>query len=71
VVNATLLDGLDQQLERFELDARQTLRTALGNAACDLDLIYGRSPGHIVATRQSPGLARGTRLLRHGRRTCT
>jgi PAS domain S-box-containing protein len=51
VLNATLLDGLDQQLERIEQEARQTLRTALGNAACDLDLIYGRNPGRIVATQ--------------------
>jgi PAS domain S-box-containing protein len=48
MLNATLLDGLDQQLERIEQEARQTLRTALGNAACDLDLIYGRNPGRIA-----------------------
>jgi PAS domain S-box-containing protein len=51
MLNATLLDGLDQQLERIEQDARRTLRTALTNPACELDLIYGRNPGRIVATQ--------------------
>jgi PAS domain S-box-containing protein len=50
-LQAILLDGLDQQLERLERDARRTLSSALASAACELDQAYGRAPGQIVASQ--------------------
>jgi PAS domain S-box-containing protein len=50
-LQATLLGGLDAQLERLEQDARQTLHDALATAACDLDLIYGRDPAQVVGAQ--------------------
>jgi PAS domain S-box-containing protein len=44
-----LLDGLDQQLERIEREARQTLRDALSGAVCDFSPIHGRNPEQVVA----------------------
>jgi hypothetical protein len=44
-----LLDGLDQQLERIEREARQTLRDALSGAGCDLGPVHGRNPEQVVA----------------------
>jgi PAS domain S-box-containing protein len=49
--HATLLDGLDQQLERLEHEARQTLRDALVSAACDLERVFGRNPAQTVASQ--------------------
>ncbi len=48
-LQAALLDGLDQQLERIERDARQTLRDALSGAVCDLGRVLGRNPEQVVA----------------------
>jgi PAS domain S-box-containing protein len=50
-LQAILLDGLDQQLERLEQDARRTLSSALASAACELDPVCGREPGQIVASQ--------------------
>jgi hypothetical protein len=50
-LQAILLDGLDQQLERLERDARRTLSSALATAACELEPVYGRDPGQIVASQ--------------------
>ena len=48
-LQAALLDGLDQQLERIEREARQTLHDALSGAACDLGRVHGRNPEQVVA----------------------
>lgn len=45
---ATLLGGLDKQLERLEQEARQTLAGALAAAACHLAPISGRNPSQVV-----------------------
>jgi PAS domain S-box-containing protein len=50
-LQAILLDGLDQQLERLELNARRTLASALASAACELEPVYGRDPAQIVASQ--------------------
>ncbi len=46
---ATLLKGLDEQLERLELQARQTLTGTLTGAACDLEPVFGHEASQIVA----------------------
>ncbi len=49
-LRAALLDGLDQQLERIEREARQTMQDALTSATCELERICGRNPEQAVAT---------------------
>ena len=48
-LQSALLDGLDQQLERIEREARQTLRDALSGAVCNLGPVHGRNPEQVVA----------------------
>jgi PAS domain S-box-containing protein len=46
---ATLLNGLDKQLERLEQQARQTLTDVLASAACDLEPVFGHDASQVVA----------------------
>jgi hypothetical protein len=46
---ATLLNGLDEQLERLERQARRTLTDALASAACDLEPVFGHDASQVVA----------------------
>jgi PAS domain S-box-containing protein len=46
---ATLLNRLDEQLERLERQARQTLTDALASAACDLEPVFGHDASQVVA----------------------
>ncbi len=50
-LNATLVDGLDKQLGRLEVAARQTLRGALASAACTLIRVSGGKKTDTVATQ--------------------
>ena len=50
-LNAILLAGLDDQLERVEREARVTLNRALAEATCELDPVQGRQAGQTVAAR--------------------
>jgi hypothetical protein len=50
-LNTLLAEGLDKQLGRIEEEARQTLRDALTCASCDLEPVFGRKPGEVVASR--------------------
>jgi PAS domain S-box-containing protein len=50
-LHAVLLNGLDQQLERLEQEARRTLAGAVASAACELDPVYGRDPAQVVASQ--------------------
>ena len=50
-LHALLLTGLDQQLERLEQEARRTLSTALAEAACELEPVYGRDRTKLVASQ--------------------
>ena len=50
-LHALLLDGLDQQLERLEQEARRTLRDALAGAACELEPVFGRNRAKLVASQ--------------------
>ena len=60
-LQATLLDGLNGQLERIESEARQTLKVALTGAVSDLARITGRNANETVAMQVNlPGkLERG------------
>ncbi len=46
---ATLLNGLDEQFERLERQARQTLTDVLASAACDLEPVFGHDASQVVA----------------------
>ena len=46
---ATLLNGLDEQLERLERQARQTLADVLASAVCDLEPVFGHDASQVVA----------------------
>jgi PAS domain S-box-containing protein len=48
-LHAVLLTGLDQQLERLELAARETLKNAPADTRCDLEPVRGRISGEAVA----------------------
>jgi PAS domain S-box-containing protein len=48
-LRAVLLAGLDQQMQRLEAEARQTLQDAMSCDACVLEPISGRNPEEIVA----------------------
>jgi len=43
-MRASLLDGLDAQLQHIEQQARQTLRAAIAGATCDVEPLRGRNP---------------------------
>lgn len=49
-LHGVLLDGLEQQIDRVELEARRTLSNALAAAVCDVEPAYGRDPKEIVAS---------------------
>jgi len=49
-LRTVLLDGLDQQLQRIEQEARQTMQSALVGATCELERIATRNPERTVAT---------------------
>jgi PAS domain S-box-containing protein len=46
--HATLLVGLDGQMQQIEQDARQTLKATLSDARCDIEPIHGRDTEEIV-----------------------
>jgi PAS domain S-box-containing protein len=48
--HATLLAGLDGQMQQIEQDARQTLKTTLFDARCDLEPIRGRDIEETVCS---------------------
>ncbi|MGA3001689.1 MAG: PAS domain-containing protein [Acetobacteraceae bacterium] len=50
VRNATLLAGLDGQLQQIERDARATLKAAVLDASCELEPVQSRPAGEVVAT---------------------
>ena len=50
-LHAALLNGLDQQLERIEQEARRTLTSALAGAACQLQAVSGRNAAETIAIR--------------------
>lgn len=50
-LNAVLLDGLDQQMERIEREARQTLANAMTSTVFDVEPAYGRAPAEMVASQ--------------------
>ena len=43
-MRASLLDGLDAQLQHIEQEGRQTLRAAITSATCDVEPLRGRNP---------------------------
>jgi PAS domain S-box-containing protein len=50
-LHSVLMNGLDQQLERIEQEARSTLQSAVANATCDMRPVLGRNATETIATR--------------------
>jgi PAS domain S-box-containing protein len=48
-LQSAFLNGLDQELERIEREARRTLHDAVSGAVCEVWPVHGRNPKQVVA----------------------